>query len=47
MNFSLVLIFLYVVVHFIIVVQRDVEHRIEEYRAGRYICILDFITADD
>jgi len=28
------MIFLYLVVHLIINVQRDVEHRIEEYRAG-------------
>ena len=33
-NLSLVLVFLYLVVHLIINVQRDVEHRIEEYRAG-------------
>ena len=33
-NLSLILIFLYLVVQFIITVQKDVEHRISEYSQG-------------
>jgi len=36
-NLFLVLVFLYLVVHLIINVQRDVEDRMEEYRAGKHI----------
>ncbi len=34
-NLSLILIFLYLFVQFIITVQRDVEHRISEFRKVR------------
>lgn len=33
-NLSLVLVFLYLLVQFILTVQRDVEHRISEYSMG-------------
>ena len=33
-NLSLVLVFLYIIVYCILTVQRDVEHRMAEYRAG-------------
>lgn len=33
-NLSLVLMFLYLLVQFILTVQRDVEHRISEYAMG-------------
>ena len=42
LNLCLLLVLLYLVVHLIINVQRDAEHRIEEYRAGRYILHLTF-----
>jgi len=42
LNLSVLLVVLYLVVHFIINVQRDVEHRIEEYRTGRYLLHLRF-----
>jgi hypothetical protein len=35
-NFSLILLFLYLVVQFILTVQRDVEQRISEYSMGTY-----------
>ncbi|KAF5313265.1 hypothetical protein D9619_003310 [Psilocybe cf. subviscida] len=47
-NLSLILIFLYLCVQFIITVQRDVGHRISEYSQGKYIiqeiamCALQF-----
>ncbi len=33
-NLSLILLFLYLLVQFILTVQRDVEHRISEYSMG-------------
>jgi hypothetical protein len=36
-NFSLISLFLYLVVQFILTVQRDVEHRISEYSMGMYL----------
>ena len=35
-NLSLVLVFLYLLVQFILTVQRDVEHRIAEYSMGTF-----------
>ncbi len=35
-NLSLILVFLYLVVQFILTVQRDVEHRISEYSQGKH-----------
>lgn len=39
-NLSLLLLFLYVVVQFILTVQRDVEQRISEYSSGMIVVFI-------